>query len=164
MGVYRAGYQPIKAPAAVKAYGVAAKWANGGSARTSTGPTASDLFFGPRTQGTDWNAVFATAFGGTRDTAFSEYVKRNVDKFSGGVLEAMLVQSNLVDWYKEKMQKDAAELAKSLQKTIESVDLASLQSDRAKDILASLTAKDRPVGAFSGGSATSSGSVVDVQV
>lgn len=174
MGINRTGYQPIKAPPAVKAYGVAAKWANGAGARAGNGPTASDLFFGPQTKGTDWGAVFANANGAVQDAALQDYVKRNYEKFSGPVLEAILEQAKLVDWYKETMQKKAADLAKSLQETIDEVDLSSLMSARTKDILASVESKSTATGAFSSGTAAETastenstpapGSLVDVSV
>ena len=148
---------------AIRTYGVAGKWANGNTP-SRTAATAADLFMGPATKGTDWGAAFATTFGSNQDLALQDYVKRNYDKFNGGVLQAMLEQTGLIDWYKNKMAEEAKKISASLEETLKSVDeidFGSLLSDRAKDILANLE-KPRPSGAFSNGAAA--GSVVDISV
>ncbi|WP_181707191.1 SGNH/GDSL hydrolase family protein [Chthonobacter rhizosphaerae] len=120
---YRAGYQPLRSPSyQPKLYGTAGKWsAEAVRTRGTSGATAADLFMGPAQTGPDWAAAFLTA--GSNDSAFSDYVKRNHEKFTGPVLEAMLTQANLVDWYKEEQQKKISELTESIAETSADIDL-----------------------------------------
>lgn len=125
---YRAGYQPLKAPSLqLRTYGVAGKWSSEavrsrGAGSSNSTVSGSDFFLGPQQSGTDWAAAFATASGSTTDAAFQDYVKRNADKFSGGVLEAMLTQADLVDWYKAEQQKKIAETQASIQSSLDSIE------------------------------------------
>ncbi len=136
---YRAGYQPLRAPAAeIRTYGTAGKWTAQAVRSRGVSTNASDLFFGPQQTGPDWAAMLSGISGGSQTEALKDYVKRNVDKFSGGTLKGMLEATNLTDWYKQKMQDDMAKTAKSIQDTIDATDLTSLMSDRSKMIMASL--------------------------
>ena len=62
------------------------------------------------------NYGFAAQFLAATDTSsqFQDYVKRNIDKFSGNTLKAMLVSTDLIDWYKQRQQDEIAKAAKSL--------------------------------------------------
>ncbi len=136
---YRAGYQPLKAPATtIRTYGTAGKWTAEAVRSRSSTANASDLFFGPQQTGPDWAAQFSSINGGAQTDALKDYVKRNVDKFSGGTLQGMLEATGLVDWYKQKMKDDMDAAAKSIQESIDATDLSSLMSDRSKLIMSSL--------------------------
>ncbi|BBE70524.1 hypothetical protein [Oharaeibacter diazotrophicus] len=138
---YRAGYQPIRTPqVSIKTYGVAGKWSSEAvRARSTSGSAnANDLFFGPQQTGPDYGAMFATISGDGQTEALKDYVKRNVDKFSGGTLQGMLEATGLVDWYTQRQQEELAKAAKSIQDNIDALDLSSLRSDRTKQILAGI--------------------------
>jgi hypothetical protein len=168
ISAYRAGYQPMKAPAVqIRSYGVAGKWSAEAVRARGVTTNAADLFLGPQQKGTDWAAAFATVSGSGQDAAMQDYVKRNVDKFSGGTLEAMLTATGLVDWYKAKMQADIAKAAEEVQKTLDSVDTASLMSDRTRDILReadSVIAGTKPKAAAAAAPTAATGGTVDVTV
>lgn len=121
---YRAGYQPIRTPSYTpQLYGTAGKWsAEAVRSRGVTSTNAADLFFGPAQSGTDWAAAFLTA--SSTDSAFQDYVKRNHEKFTGGVLEAMLTQADLVDWYQAEQKAKIAELTESIAANSEGLDLS----------------------------------------
>lgn len=74
--------------------------------------SAAEIFSGPRQTGTEWAAAFLQATDTT--SAFKDYVQRNIDKFSGNTLKAMLISTDLVDWYQARQQKELADAAKSL--------------------------------------------------
>lgn len=142
---YRAGYQPLKAPAvSIRSYGTAGKWSAEAVRSRGVTTNAADLFLGPQQTGTDWAAVFSGVNGGSQTAALQDYVKRNVDKFSGGTLQAMLEATDLVDWYKQKMQDDIAAAAKSIEASLAEADLSSLTSDRTKSIMAALSPAPAP--------------------
>lgn len=83
---------------------------------------AQDVFSGNQ-QSTN---TFAAQFLAATDTTsqFQDYVKRNVDKFSGNTLKAMLIATDLIDWYQEKQKQDIAAAAKSLADKIDGLQAA----------------------------------------
>lgn len=83
---------------------------------------AAEIFHGPQQSGTQWAAVFLQATDNT--AAFQDYVQRNIDKFSGDTLKAMLISTDLVDWYKERQQKQLADAAKSISEKIDALQEA----------------------------------------
>lgn len=85
--------------------------------RNKIASSTAEIFSGPRQSGTDWAAVFLQSTDNT--AAFKDYVQRNIDKFSGDTLKAMLISTDLIDWYKEKQQKELADAAKSLSDKID---------------------------------------------
>lgn len=142
---YRAGYQPMKAPAvSIRSYGTAGKWSAEAVRSRGVTTNAADLFLGPQQTGPDWAAVLSGVNGGSQTAALQDYVKRNVDKFSGGTLQAMLEATDLVDWYKQKMQDEIAATAKSIEASLAEADLSSLTSDRTKSIMAALSPARAP--------------------
>jgi hypothetical protein len=167
ISAYRAGYQPLKAPATqIRSYGVAGKWSaeavrSRGVGRGAGNADASEFFLGPKQTGTDWAAAFATASGSSQDAVMQDYVKRNADKFSGSTLEAMLTATGLVDWYKAKKAEEIAKAQEELQKTLDSADAAGLTSDRTKEILSGL---DPAKPAAQPAAAAPAGSTVNVTV
>lgn len=150
-------FEPMRAPkTSIRVYGAAARWA-GPQTGPRPGPSAFDVFSGPRRTGVDWAAAFATASGGATDRAIQEWVKRNVDKFSGPVLQAFLEQTNLVDWYRDKMSKEAEEASRRLQESIDSMNATgdgSLLGGTAQSILRQLSLSSPAVPATAAPAAT----------
>ncbi len=158
------GYQPMKAPQLnVRSYGPAAKWSAENIRSRASSADASEFFLGPKQTGTDWAAAFATASGNSSDEAFKDYVKRNSDKFSGGTLQAMLVQSDLVEWYTQKKKKEIEDLSVSMKKTLDETNsqTGSLLALRSQNILANLNARSSTKSTTS---STATGSTVNITV
>lgn len=74
---------------------------------------AQQIFSGPaETAGSRLAASFLNAT--NTEDQFKQFVKNNVEKFSGNTLKAMLVATDLVDWYQAKQQDEIKKAAQAL--------------------------------------------------
>ncbi len=75
--------------------------------------SAQEIFSGPsETQGSQLAAAFLNAT--NTDGQLKQFVKQNVDKFSGNTLKAMLVATDLTSWYQARQEAQLKALAQSV--------------------------------------------------
>ncbi len=86
---------------------------------------AQEIFSGPsETAGSQLAAAFLNAT--STDGQFKQFVKQNVDKFSGNTLKAMLVATDLTSWYQDRQQAQLKALAESVQSKLGAVKDAGI--------------------------------------